>query len=365
MKIEVKQENLNRALAAVSRIASTRGQMPILADILLKTENGKLTIAATNLEIAITEVISVKIEEEGSVAVPARIFAEFVNNLPKIPVAIESDEQKTKISAGGFASTINGGDPEEFPSLPEIENAKEFTIPAAEFRESISTVAPVASGDTTRPILTGIYFYSGEDELIMTATDGYRLAEKKISRKINTDITAIVPASTLMEVSRLISDSEEEITVRLNEEQIGFAIGGISLTSRLIDGKFIDYKQLIPTTTDFAVSVNRSEFVRVVKMAGIFANNSAGSVIMKISSENQQVEVSALASELGENSSAVEADITGNGDGTVVLNSKFLLDALNFVAGEKVKIGFSGKLSPVLITGEKTDYNHIIMPVKS
>ena len=153
MKIEVKQEKLNKALAAVSRVASTRGQMPILADILLRTENGKLTIAATDLEVAITETISAKIIKEGSAAIPARIFTEFVGNLPKIPVSIESEGQKTKISAGGFSSTINGGDADEFPALPEVNEAKEISIPAAELRESINGVAPVASNDSTRPIL--------------------------------------------------------------------------------------------------------------------------------------------------------------------------------------------------------------------
>lgn len=365
MKIEVKQEKLNKALAAVSRVASTRGQMPILADILLRTENGKLTIAATDLEVAITETISAKIIEEGSAAIPARIFTEFVGNLPKIPVSIESEDQKTKISAGGFSSTINGGDADEFPALPEVNEAKEISIPAAELRESINGVAPVASNDSTRPILTGIYFYSTEDEIVMTATDGYRLAEKKISAKTGEEISAIIPASTLSEVSRLIGDGNGEVKIKLNDEQIGFTIGEISMTSRLIDGKFIDYKQLIPSETEFSLSVERSEFVRVVRVAGIFANNSAGSVLMKVSSEKQEIEVSALASELGENSSAVDAEISGEGDGQVVLNSKFLLDALNFVSGDKVNIKFSGKLSPVLLTGKKDNYNHIIMPVKS
>lgn len=365
MKIEVKQENLNKALAAVSRIASTRGQMPILADILLKTENGKLTVAATNLEIAITEEISAKIEKEGKVAVPARLIADFVSNLPHIPVKIESDEQKVKIAAGGFSSVINGGDAEEFPELPEVDGEKEFSVPASAFRESISGVAPVASADTTRPILTGIYFYSTDENLVMAATDGYRLAEKKFAKKTDVNISAIIPAGTLTEAARLIGDGEEEIAIRLDDEQISFKFGALQLTSRLIDGKFIDYKQLIPTTSEFSVSVNRAEFVRVVKVAGIFANNSAGSVSMKISPKNQEIVVSALASELGENSSSVDAEISGDGDGTVTLNSKFLLDALNFIVSEKVNIKFSGKLSPVLLTGEKADYNHIIMPVKS
>lgn len=363
MKIEVTQENLNKALSAVSRVASTRGQMPILADILLKTNDGQLIISATNLEIAITEKIAAKIDEEGQVAVPARLFADFVNNLPHIPVSIENDGQKTKISAGGFASVINGGDPEEFPALPDIANAKEFAIPADILRESIASVAPVASSDTARPILTGIYLYAADGELTMAATDGYRLAEKKLT-KIDAEIEAIVPATTLMEVSRLVNDDTKEVLVKINDEQISFSLGPINLTSRLIDGKFIDYKQLIPTKTDFTVVVDRNEFIRVVKVASIFVHSSAGSIIIKTSAEKQELSVVTPASELGENNSSVEAEVTGETNGTISLNSKYLLDALNFIASDKVNMRFSGKLSPVLLTGEKADYNHIIMPVK-
>lgn len=363
MKIEVTQENLNKSLSAVSRIASTRGQMPILADILLKTDDGQLVISSTNLEVSIIEKVSAKIDEEGQVAIPARLFADFVNNLPHIPVLIESDDQKTKISAGGFASIINGGDPEEFPALPDVVNAKEFKIPADLLRESISSVAPVASNDTARPILTGIYLYSADGNLTMAATDGYRLAEKELM-KIDSEIQAIIPATTLMEVLRLINDGIKEILVRINDEQISFGIGSIGLTSRLIDGKFIDYKQLIPTEADFTVTVDRNEFIRVVKVASIFAHSSAGSIVVKTSGENQELSVVTPASELGENNSSIEAEISGGNDGTISLNSKYLLDALNFIPSDKVNMRFSGKLSPVLLTGEKNDYNHIIMPVK-
>jgi DNA polymerase-3 subunit beta len=182
--------------------------------------------------------------------------------------------------------------------------------------------------------------------------------------KIDSEIQAIIPATTLMEVLRLINDGIKEILVRINDEQISFGIGSIGLTSRLIDGKFIDYKQLIPTEADFTVTVDRNEFIRVVKVASIFAHSSAGSIVVKTSGENQELSVVTPASELGENNSSIEAEISGGNDGTISLNSKYLLDALNFIPSDKVNMRFSGKLSPVLLTGEKNDYNHIIMPVK-
>ena len=364
MKIEVKQENLSKALSAVSRVASARGQMPILADVLLKIEDGQLLVAATNLEVSITEKISVKVDEEGLLAVPARLITEFVGNLPHVPVTIENEDQKVNISAAGFSSTINGGDAEEFPALPEINSEEDLVIPSDIFRESVSIIAPVASSDITRPILTGVYLHTSDGELIMAATDGYRLAENKIL-KTKVDVDAIIPASTLNEVSRLITDNDKEVIIKINDEQVSFQIGDVNLISRLIDGKFINYQQLIPDKTDFSVSANRNDLIRAVKVAGIFAGTATGSVSLKTNPKNQTVSIAALASELGENNSEVEAEISGDQDGSVTLNSKFLLDALNFISGEKVRIQFSGKLAPILLTGDNDTYNHIIMPVKS
>lgn len=364
MKIEVKQENLSKALSAVSRVASTRGQMPILADILLKIEDGQLVVAATNLEMSITEKISAKVDQEGIVAVPARLITEFINNLPHVPVKIENKDRKINISAGGFNSIINGGDSDEFPALPEVENSDELIIPSDIFRESVSSVAPVASSDITRPILTGVYLHSSDGELIMAATDGYRLAERKLL-KTKLDINAIIPSSTLNEVSRLITDGDKNITIKISDEQISFQIGDVNLISRLIDGKFIAYQQLIPSNTDFSILANKNELVRAVKVAGIFAGTSTGSVVLKTDAKKQTISITALASELGENNAEIEAEISGDQDGLVTLNSKFLLDALNFISSETIHIRFSGKLAPVLITGKDDIYNHIIMPVKS
>lgn len=364
MKIEVTQENLNKALVAVSRIASARGQLPILADVLLKTDNEQLTISATDLEVAITAKITAKIDQAGQVAVPARLLADFVNNLPHVPVVLENDGVKTKISAGGFTSVINGGNPDEFPALPEVVEAKELTVASDVLREAIIAVAPVASADTARPILTGVYFYTTSDKLMMVATDGYRLAEKNMSSS-KISIEALVPASTVLEVSRLISDDTTDIAIKINNEQISFILGDVNLTSRLIDGKFIDYQQLIPTKADFSVVVDRAEFIRVVRVASIFAHSAAGSIILKASTEQQNISVATLASELGENNSSIDAEVSGDGDGNISLNSKYLLDALNFITSNNVKLRFSGKLAPVLLMGENDDYKHIIMPVKS
>ena len=361
MKITVTQENLNRALSVVGRVATSRANLPILANILLRTDSGQLIIAATNLEVAITETIGAKVESDGAITVPARLMTDFVNNLPHTNVDLETDGEKIKISAGSYQSTINATLADDFPALPEIGHATKFMIAADALKTAISETALVASTDSTRPILTGVYFYTLDNNLYFAATDGYRLAEKKVM-ELSQDIAVIVPASTLSDVVRVIG-AEDEIAVELNDEQISFTIGDAVITSRLIDGKFIDYRQLIPTKTEFSAAADRGEFVRVTKVAELFARETAGSVILKTDASQQEISVQSITSEIGENNSSIEADVRGSG--VVTLNSKFLLDALNVIAGEKIHLRFSGKLAPVLLTGDDDDYKHIIMPVKS
>lgn len=361
MKITVTQENLNRALSVVGRIATTRANLPILANILFRTDNGRLIVAATNLEVAIIETIGAKIEQEGAITVPARLIADFVGNLPHTNVDIETDGEKVKIGAGSYKSTINSSLADDFPALPEAKAATSFQIPADTLKSAISETVIVASTDTTRPILTGVYIYTFEGALYFAATDGYRLAEKRVM-DLADNISVIVPASTLADVVRIIGD-EADIRVELDDEQISFIIGDATITSRLIDGRFIDYRQLIPTKTEFSAAADRSEFIRVTKVAELFARESAGSIILKTDQTDQIISVQSIASQLGENTSTVEADVKG--DGVVTLNSKFLLDALNAISGDKVYLHFSGKLAPALLTGDDDAYKHIVMPVKS
>jgi len=361
MKITVTQENLNRALNIVGRIATSRASLPILSNILLRTDNGRLIVAATNLEVAITETIGAKIDDEGSITVPARLITDFVGNLPHTQVVIETDNEKVKISAGTYSSTINATLADDFPALPEIQATTSFEIKAEELKDAINETALVASSDTTRPILTGVYVYSFENALYFAATDGYRLAEKRVI-DFKEEVSVIVPASTLADVVRILS-TEEKVKIELGDEQISFVIGDVTITSRLIDGKFIDYRQLIPSKTEFSASCDHNEFVRITKVAELFARESAGSVILKTDQTKNEISIESITSQIGENNSSIEAEVKG--DGTVTLNSKFLLDALGVIKGDKINVHFSGKLAPILLTGDNDDYKHIIMPVKS
>lgn len=366
MKLSIKQDNLAKALSSVGRIATAKAGLPILSNVLIRTDGNKLIVAATNLEVAIVTSLGAHVDEQGAIAVPARLLTEFVNNLPHVNVELATEETKLKISAGGYKSTINATLADDYPALPEPSGDNGFTIAADKLKSAISGTVLVTSNDVTRPILTGVYFYAEDGQMYMAATDGYRLAEDKI---MESDLTfsAIIPGSTLGDVARLIS-SEKEVGIKYNEEQITFEIGDTAITSRLIDGKFIAYKQLIPDKTNFTIEVERAEFIKITRIAELFARETAGSIIVEGDPVAKTLSVRSITSQLGDNTSSIEADITADSGEDlcmVSLNSKFLLDALNCIDGEKVTMKFNGKLSPVLLIGANDNYRHIIMPVKS
>lgn len=362
MKLTVLQSDLAKALGAVSRIASAKAGMPILANVLLRTDDTRLIVAATNLEVVIVDTIGAQVDSEGAIAVPARLLTDFVNNLPHTNVEINTEENRLLISAGGYKSTINSQAADDYPAIPESNETNELTLPCDTLKEAISETVLATSNDVTRPILTGVYFHTVDGQLYLAATDGYRLAERKLMA-IDQSIDMIVPAGALQDAIRVISGGKD-VTVRYSDDQISFIVGDARVTSRLIDGKFINYRQLIPEKTEFSAKMNRDEFVRITKMAELFSREAAGTVIVENKQDYSTVSVRSITSQIGDNASSIEAEVTG-GDTQVGLNSKYLVDALNCLKGEQISMGYNGKLTPVLLMGENLDYRHIIMPVKS
>ena len=367
MEVEVLQERLSKALSVVSRVAaSTKAGLPILSNVLLRAEGKQLTLTATNLELATVEYVNAKIVKDGTITVPARLLADFISNLPKDTIKMKVDGEKLTISSGKYKSTINGILADDFPELPTIdeEKAVAFKIPADIFKEAVNQVIIASSNDTTRPALTGVYFNTFEGALYIAATDGYRLADKKFVDDVKSEIKAIVPTPALREVLSSLSDSIEDVEVAIVDSQIRFRLGEIEITSKLIDASFPDYRQLIPKDSKAKIKLNKAELIRMTKVAALFARESGGSVVCEAKKEEGSFCVSAVASELGENSAAMEAEVAE--DGKVTLNSRYLLDALNAFVEDEVEYSFSGKLSPIVLRNIKnSDYTHIIMPLKS
>lgn len=367
MEIKVTQEKLAKALNNVSRVAAgARTTLPILNNVLIRVDDGKVSLTTTNLDMAVVSYLSASQSKNGVLTVPAKLIAEFVSNLPKgETVEIVGTEDKVTIKAGGYTSSINGAPADDFPELPGIDEEKvvKFQMGVEEFKDGLSQVMIAASSDTTRPALTGVYFNTFEGSLYLAATDGYRLAERKFIEKVESEVMAIVPAVSLQEVLRSLSDDVQEIEILFDETQVRFRMGEVEVTSKLVDGSFPDYRQLIPKESEIQVNLKRDELVRITKLAALFAKEVGGSVNCRTSVENGTFAVASVANEFGENNSEIKTEVKV--DGKVTLNSRFLLDALNVLGGSEVEFSFSNKLDPVVLrTKKNTNYIHIIMPLK-
>lgn len=366
MKIKVGQQSLNKALNIVSKVAAgVRTTLPILNNVLIRASDKKITLTTTNLELAAVSFVAGVVESDGVITIPVKVLSEFVSNLPKNEdISLEVKDKKVFIKAGQYKSTINGVEADEFPEIPSIDEKKAvvFRSSVDDFRRAVGNTVIASSNDTTRPVLTGIYTYTNDNSLYFVSTDGYRLAEQEYVSGVKSDIKVIIPASSAQDVVRSFSPEASEVELSIDDSQVKFSFEETEIISKLIDGSFPDYKQLIPKKTDINLVVDRDELVRDVKLAALFAREVGGSIVCE--TRGTKLMISSVANELGENTSEIEVGEVE--EGKVTLNSRFLLDVLNVMTDEKIKFGFSSKVSPVVISGEKTkDYLHIIMPLKS
>lgn len=363
MKLQVTQENLNRALNSVARVANSRGTLPILANVLIKTTNNRLSLSATNLDIAITHYIGAKVSDEGSITVPARLMQDFVGSLPEGVIDLDLQETKLHVSTDKYKSVVNGIMADDFPVMPAISSGKKWSVPGPDFKKALQQVAFAASSDETRPVLTGILIRTEGGVLTMAATDSYRLAEKKLGKN-KEDIQVLIPASAMQDLLRAIGDNEDQVKITHDDQQALFQVGNIELVTRLLDGKYPDYGKLIPKTFAAKATLKKADLVNVTKVSSLFARESAGSVTIELSKESKQLSIRSVASQLGENTATADAKVTA--DGSITLNSRYLLDALGALDGDEVVFGFNGKLEPTLLHDAASDeYRHIIMPLKS
>ncbi len=365
MKLQVTQANLAKALNIVSKIASIRTQMPILDNILLKTEGNRLLIASTNLEIAITQYIGAKITKPGSITVPARIMTEFVNSLPQDIIDLKLEQNHLQITCKKFSSTINGTDAEEFPDLPTInkDESTNLVFDADIFKQAISQTIVAVSNDISRPEFTGMLWRSIDKQLYFVATDVHRLVEKKVI-KVEQDLSIVIPAQTLSEVVRVIDNQVNQVEVLFNDSQIRFLIDDTEIISQLIDKNYLDYRKIIPQDYSTVVEINKSDFAKVVKISSYFSLHSSSGITITADDEKQELIFKSVASEIGENNSQIEAVIKGQG--VISLNAKYLSDALSNIDGDKIEFKFNNKMTPcVLKPADKKDHIHIIMPLKS
>jgi DNA polymerase-3 subunit beta len=374
MKVTVLQENLARGLGIVSRAVSPRSTLPVLANIMIATDEGRLRLSATNLEMGITCWIAARIEGEGSTTVPSRTLADLVNTLPGDQVALNLDAstQTLNVRSGTSTNDIKGIDAQEFPPMPvpDMEGAVQLNV--VDFKEMIHQVAFSASTDEARPVLMGVLVTVDGDKITMAAADGFRLSVRSasLSTPAPQPVNIIVPARALSELARIASDGEETISmvVPKGRGQVVFRVKDVELVSQLIDGTFPDYQQIIPRSYKSRTLVSTASLLKACKQAEIFAREGSNVARLDIKAaqgemEPSEVEISATSEETGKNETIVEATVDGSGV-LIAFNVKYLREALEVIRTPNVALETSAANAPGVVkpVGED-DFIHVIMPM--
>lgn len=376
MKLLCTQENFKKAILSVEKVTSKQITLPILKNILLETRDGRLIFSATNLEIGVECKIGAKIEEDGAIAVPAKLLSDFVLNLPyEKNINIELDGQILKITCGKYKAKINSLDPEDFPIIPKKKNNYQFSIESDILKNIINKTLSSVSLNDTRIEFTGVNVNFNENDVTFASTDSFRLVKCKVSIKkidkyneLNGE-SIIIPAETLREVNKIISSSEDnrQVNIIIENNQIFFNINDIKIVSRLINGKYPDYNQIIPDKFKTTVIIDKEELLRSIKIASVFTKIKEGEIKLKVV-KNKLIIKSELI-ETGENE--VEIDIEKEGDDQeVILNPKYIIDGLNTIKKEKILLVINDNKSPIgiKIINESENivdyYVYIIMPIK-
>ena len=368
MKITILKSNLSKGLNVIGRIVSTRGSLEVLSNILLKTEKGRVCLSATNLEVGINYRVGAKVESDGAITIPARLFTEFINSLPGEKVILELEGDTLKCKSDNYQSSIKGISADEFPLIPEIKTNKVFVLNASVLKEAIGMVGFAAATDDSRPVLAGVYMKMDGSKITLATTDSYRLAEKVInlgSEKVKKG-EIIIPAKTLMELGRILGeiDGDTKVSVYLSENQILFEADGLDFISRLIEGQFPNYGQIIPESSDTKAKISKEELMSAVKIASLFARENANSIKVVVKSKGK-VDIDSGGSQVGDNIASITAEVEGK-DGEASFNGKYIMDALGAIKESEVRLEISGKLSPGIIrTIKDKNYIYIIMPLRN
>ena len=373
MKVQVLQENLQRGLSIVGRAVATRSTLPITANVLLMTDKGRLKLAATDLDIAISTWVGAKIDSEGATTVPSRLIGDFVSSLPSATVDLEIPDRgrQMRLECARNHSTINAMDAEDFPRIQSIPDGVSIELDPKALRRAIDRVEFAAASDDSRPVLTGIHVKTDGTRLTLASADGFRLAVSDITltEAPRESIEIVVPARALRELGRLIADATEKVEMRVNAQrtQVLFAMTDTEMVAQLIQGTFPNYSQLIPAEYSTRCIVDVDEFKRETRIAAIFARDGSGIIRLQIQSSPGQLSVSARADEVGDNEGKIDADVKGDSS-KIAFNSRYLQDVLGALSGKVVldmqSPSSQGVFRPMGEGGApETDYVHVVMPM--
>ncbi len=371
MQVSLLQESLNTALTHVSRFCTGKSQLPILGNILISTDAARLKLSATNLEMGINYWLSAQIDKQGSITVPSKEITEFVSYLPTGKISLSlNDSSLLTVNSSKAESSFATMSPSDFPQIPSLDPSTSFELDYSLLSQSVSQTVFSAAADDTRPVLTAVYWRFTKDTFTMAATDGFRLSLKEIKlvnpiqiHQDQSEAVYLIPAKALSEVVRLSKNvSSIKIGLTQDQHQVVFVYDDLEIVSRLVEGEFPDYNRIIPKTSATKITLDKEEFSQAIKIASVFARESAN--VIRFSLKSDSVEITANAPQLGHNKAQVEAKIEGN-PLEIAFNYKFISDYIASVKGDQITIELNESLSPGLFhDSHDPSYTHVIMPVR-
>lgn len=372
MKVEILKENLKREISVAERITGRNPSLPILNDVLMEAEDNFFTIISTDLEMALRVWMLTKVVERGRVAIPARLLSGLVSSLPNEKIVIESDNNNINIKCGGFNTKIQGHDPGEFPIVPKINKEEFIEIDSRLMSDGLSCVADIASLSQARPEISGIYFSFSKNAIKMVATDSFRLAEKTLflEKAIGRDHSFILPQRTAKEIVNILGETgglariyvaQNQVLVRRQED--GGENMGVAITSRLIEGEYPHYQDIVPVKFKTKIKAPKDEFLNQIKTASLFSGK-INEVKIAIDSEKDKIEIFAKSPDLGESRSAMKIKAEGEGV-EISFNHKFLIDGLSRIKSSEVSLSITGQDGPAVLRPVGDDsYLYVVMPIK-
>lgn len=368
MRIVVLQEDLQKALATVSRFVSARVQLPVLSNILLSADQAKLRLIATNLEMGISYDLGAKVEQAGALTVPAKLITELVSSLPPGQIYLEEKQERLSIQTNSFMAELGGILASEFPSIPTNIQNTDFSLSREILQQIAKQVVFAAATDDTRPILTGVLLIFSDGKLRAVATDGFRLSCRDIASPLLKESKRILlPARVLDEITRIVPESDLRgnpvaVSILEPEKQVLFGTNSLVLTGRVLEGEFPDFEKIIPKSFNLRVLLDKDEFTRAVRVAAVLAREASN--VIKFSFERDKLVVAAESQQYGQERVVVEAKVEGEPI-SVAFNYKFVLDFLGSVEGKQITFESEGSTSPgVFRDSNDTNYTHLIMPVR-
>lgn len=362
MKIKINQKDLSKHISIAQKGISGRTTLQILDGILLETINGKLKLTGTDLEISIETYIDCEIEEEGSIVINSRLFGDMIKKLPDAPIYIHVENNNVNIKCENSEFNILGNSPKEYPDLPIILEQDNFEIQKDLFKNAIRQTVFATIQDETRPSLSGVLLEIMDNNISFVALDGYRLALRKLPIQSDKNVKIIIPGRALNEVNKILDESEEMLKIAMAPSHVIFNIGETVIYSRLLEGQFFNYREIIRTEHKTSVTIDKKEFQHSLERASLLAKEEKANLV-KLIIEDGEIKIKSN-SEIGNVNEKILTNINGDNI-NIAFNSRYILEGIKIIDAEEIQLNFMGSLNPCIIKPlEDENYTYLVLPVR-